>query len=201
MARKIIIPCAGYHFGAGAHNNKPNLKVLPLYGEPEDRRGQEDLQPSEEQDKEASGVTVLPDGSGFSTGVVGTKLATAEFADGTKVRLGNGREGVVVGKRERVGFHGYVVRITESADPLQVGQTVGATADGMAKITNVHRATPLKDRVQSLVDRRYPDGGAPEWTRKYTDLTEMCKKCGQTMCPSCNYRICGHGTVEQQCRC
>ena len=45
-----------------------------LYGDPEDRRSQDDLVPSEEQDQKSSnGMTKLPDGSGFFTGVVGSR--------------------------------------------------------------------------------------------------------------------------------
>lgn len=57
------------------------------------------------------------------------------FSEGDKVRLGDSREGIVVGKRERVGFHGYIVKITKSVDENQVGQTVAATATTMKKLS------------------------------------------------------------------
>jgi len=66
---------------------------------------------------------------------------TETFSKGDRVRLGNGREGTIVGKRERVGFHGYVVKITKSSDPVQIGQTVGATAQGMTKLSQVYPVT------------------------------------------------------------
>lgn len=55
------------------------------------------------------------------------------FRAGDTVRLGNGSTGIVRGKVERVGFSGYRVEITDSADPEQVGRTVPATPDGMSK--------------------------------------------------------------------
>jgi len=48
---KIIIPCGGIYYVGGAHINNPKFKVL--HGEPEDRRGEEDLVPSEEISKQA----------------------------------------------------------------------------------------------------------------------------------------------------
>ncbi len=57
------------------------------------------------------------------------------FNKGTHVKLGDGREGVIVGKRERVGFSGYIVKITKSVDPDQIGSTVGASPDGMKVAT------------------------------------------------------------------
>lgn len=59
------------------------------------------------------------------------------FSAGDRVRLGDGREGKIVGKRERAGFHGFIVEITSSIDSVQVGQTVAATATTMKKLSQV----------------------------------------------------------------
>lgn len=62
-------------------------------------------------------------------------MANTTFSKGDKVRLGDGREGVIVGKRERAGFYGFIVKITRSVDENQVGQTVAATGTTMKKIS------------------------------------------------------------------
>ncbi len=54
--RKIIIPSSGHYYSSGVHINNPKFVVLDLYGEPEDRRGQEDQVPEEEK-KEAINKT------------------------------------------------------------------------------------------------------------------------------------------------
>ena len=56
---------------------------------------------------------------------------TPVLPKGKKVTLGDGRKGVVVRKEERVGFHGYIVKITDSKDESQIGTTVGATVPGL----------------------------------------------------------------------
>ena len=53
--------------------------VNALYGKPEDRRGEEDLVPSEE--KEAGKTTILPDGSAFFTGLVETDKDSQKVFD------------------------------------------------------------------------------------------------------------------------
>lgn len=63
------------------------------------------------------------------------------FLKGDKVRLGDSREGTIVGKRERSGFHGYIVEITKSIDENQVGQTVAATSTTMKKLSQAMSGT------------------------------------------------------------
>lgn len=59
------------------------------------------------------------------------------FSKGDKVHLGDGREGKIIGKKERAGFHGYIVEITSSIDKNQIGQTVAATVQNMKKISQI----------------------------------------------------------------
>ena len=65
------------------------------------------------------------------------------FSAGDKVRLGNGSEGTVQRRVERAGFSGFIVKITKSENPEQVGGTVAASPAGMSKVARV----PVVDRV------------------------------------------------------
>lgn len=56
---------------------------------------------------------------------------TPTLPKGKKVKLGDGREGVVVRKEERAGFQGYIVKIVSSPDKSQIGTTVGMTIPGL----------------------------------------------------------------------
>jgi uncharacterized membrane protein (UPF0127 family) len=58
-----------------------------------------------------------------------------EFSKGDHVQLGSGSEGIVVDKVSRNSFEGYKVRVTKSVDSDQVGNIVGATPDGMTKMS------------------------------------------------------------------
>jgi len=74
-------------------------------------------------------------------------MANTSFSKGDKVRLGDGREGVIIGKRERAGFHGFVVKITKSVDELQIGQTVAATGTTMKKISQISPGLVIPGKV------------------------------------------------------
>lgn len=69
------------------------------------------------------------------------------FRAGDTVRLGNGSEGTVEDRIERVGFSGYRVTITNSSDPEQVGRTVAASPAGMSRIASnaVHVSALIGD--------------------------------------------------------
>jgi len=76
-------------------------------------------------------------------------MPTKTISKGTRVKLGDGREGTIIRKEERAGFQGYIVKITKSQDKSQIGQTVGATVPGMKVISQI-APKPIQPTVPAV---------------------------------------------------
>jgi uncharacterized membrane protein (UPF0127 family) len=88
----------------------------------------------------------------------------------TKVRLGDGREGVIVRQEERAGFNGYIVQITNSIDKVQIGTTVGATEPGMQKLSFGEMQQLQQPGEETKSVETVQEGNPEEFVKKQKDL-------------------------------
>lgn len=120
----------------------------------------------------------------------------SNLSKNTKVRLGDGREGVIVRKEERNNFHGYIVKITKSVDKSQIGTTVGATEPGMKFISQLQPLQSVDTEVSTeqldpeifikkqkdIIDKRIPHL-QEEITLKQQELTQLQQMVAVTTTP------------------
>ena len=122
---------------------------------------------------------------------------TPTLPAGKKVKLGDGREGVVVRKEECDGFYGYIVKITSSPDKSQIGQTVGATVPGLrsaqldpAKPQNVVQPTqpvqmgdPQQEKDQEKRVKQEEVGLLSRQVQNINDRIKLLQQVAQTITP------------------
>jgi hypothetical protein len=178
--RKVIVPSNGVHYLNIVKNN-PKFIILNLYGKSEDRRGEEDLVPSEELTKEAQ-MHRLPDGSGFFTGVVGTDKQ--DLCDCGHIREDHDGAGCFADpetcqcERQPGMFDGESDDITKSGKKPKVRKTksdyVGPSTSQVGGIGGVAADTTPSDKESGIANPDWPiDDNIntdPDETRESRDI-------------------------------